>query len=455
MFINRTRELTALEKSYKNERASFIICYGRRRVGKTELIKHFIHDKAGLYFLADRLAEKENLRALTRLTGAFFKDSFLGEFADWYAFFDYLKAKVSDKMIIVIDEFPYLVETNKAVSSVFQKGWDETLKNLPLQLILCGSSISMMEREALTYGAPLYGRRTGQLLVLPLSFADFSRFLPNRSFDRRLEFFAMTGGIPAYAKQLNKKLSPRQNFLENILEPETYLYNDAGFILKEETREPRQYFSILRAIALGKHKLGEIVNETGIEKTSLHKYLYYLEELRIIQKRFPVTEKNFEKSRQGLYYLADNYFSFWFDMIFPYRSELVLGNKRPALNRFDEAFVHHTATAYEQISGEILRRFQDDLFLFSRVGRWWHNNEEIDLVALGDSGQDVLFAEVKWSTKKVGTDIYQQLKDKSQSVAENYRRRQYALFSRSGFTAAMKKLAREEKILLIHGETRV
>ncbi len=285
MFINRTRELAALEKSYKNERASFIICYGRRRVGKTELIKHFINDKAALYFLADRLAEKENLRALTRLTRAFFKDSFLDDFADWYAFFDYLKAKVTAKLVMVIDEFPCLLETNKALSSVFQKGWDETLQKLPIQFILCGSSISMMEREALTYGAPLYGRRTGQMLILPLSFADFSRFLPNRSFDHRLEFFAMTGGIPAYVKRLSKKSSARQNFLENMLEPEAYLYNDAEFILKEETREPRQYFSILRAIALGKHKLGEIVNETGIEKTALHKYLYYWEDGGIITRR--------------------------------------------------------------------------------------------------------------------------------------------------------------------------
>ncbi|MDZ7359956.1 MAG: ATP-binding protein [candidate division KSB1 bacterium] len=239
------------------------------------------------------------------------------------------------------------------------------------------------------------------------------------------------------------------------MEPDTYLYNDVEFILKEETREPRQYFSILRAIALGKHKLGEIVNETGIEKTSLHKYLYYLEELQIIQKRFPVTEKNIEKSRQGLYYLADNYFSFWFDMVFLYRSELVLGNKRPALARFDQAFVHQVAAAYEQIGGEILRRFQDELFPFSRVGKWWHKNQEIDIVALGDREEDILFAEAKWSSKKVGVDIFQALKERSKSVQGNFRRRHYALLSRSGFTAAMERLAREENVLLIHGETKV
>ena len=455
MFINRTKELAALEKSWKSAAASFMICYGRRRVGKTELLKRFLKNKPSLYFLTDRLAEKENLRTLTRLVRAFFNDPFLGDLPDWYAFFNYLKAKASSPLVLVIDEFPYLVETNAAISSVFQKGWDEVMQKLPIMLILCGSSIGMMERETLAYGAPLYGRRTGQLLLQPLSFVDFSQFFSSQPFDRRLEFFALAGGVPAYIKQFEAPLSVRQNFSENFLEPDAYLYNDAEFILKEETREPRQYFSILRAIALGKHKIGEIVNETGIEKTSLHKYLYYLEELQILQKRFPATEKNVEKSRQGLYYLADNYFAFWFDMIFPYRSELVLGNKRPALARFDQAFVHHAAAAYEQVGAEILRGWQKELFPFSRVGRWWSKNNEIDLVAVGDPGEDILFAEVKWSTKKVGIDIYQQLKEQSRLVEGNYRRRHYALLSRSGFTAAMERLAPAENVLLIHGETKV
>jgi AAA+ ATPase superfamily predicted ATPase len=187
----------------------------------------------------------------------------------------------------------------------------------------------------------------------------------------------------------------------------------------------------------------------------LHKYLYFLEALHIVQKRFPVTEKNVEKSRQGLYYLADNYFSFWFDFIFPYRSELVMGNKRPSLARFNQAFVHHVAAAYEQIGGEILRRFQDELFPFSRLGKWWHKNQEIDLVAIGEPGQDILFAEAKWSSKKVGVDIYQELKEKSRLVPGSYHRRHYALLSRAGFTVAMERLAREEKVLLIHGENKV
>jgi AAA+ ATPase superfamily predicted ATPase len=142
-------------------------------------------------------------------------------------------------------------------------------------------------------------------------------------------------------------------------------------------------------------------------------------------------------------------------MVFPYRSELVLGNKRPALARFDQAFVHHAAAAYEQAGGEILRRFQEDLFPFSRMGKWWQKNQEIDIVAIGDPGEDILFAEVKWSTKKVGIDIYQQLEERSKLVPGDYRCKHYALLSRAGFTAAMEKLAREKNVLLIHGERKV
>jgi AAA+ ATPase superfamily predicted ATPase len=321
-------------------------------------------------------------------------------------------------------------------------------------LVLCGSSIGMMERETLVYGAPLYGRRTAQLRVYPLGFENFSRFFPRVGFDRRLQYYAMVGGIPAYVKQLDKRLSARENLAEKFLQPDAYLFNEADFILKEETREPRQYFSILRAIALGKHKFGEIVNETGIEKTSLHRYLYTLDELQIVVKRVPVTE-NPEKSRRGLYYLTDNYFRLWFDMVFPNRSELVVGNMTSALTRFDQAFLHHAASSYEEVGIEILRRFQEDLFPFSRIGKWWERNNEIDIVALGPGNDEILFAEVKWSSRPVGINVFHRLKETSNLAPGQYRSRRYALVSRSGFTPAMKKLAREEDVLLIHGERKV
>ena len=179
-------------------------------MGKTEVIKTFLRNRPGIYFLADRLAERENLRALTRLVRGYYEDPFLGDFSSWYDCFDYLAAKKARKMVLVIDEFPYLVETNRAISSVFQKGWDETLQKLPIMLVLCGSSIGMMERETLVYGAPLYGRRTAQLRIYPFTFTDFSLFFPRLSFDKRLQLYTMVGGIPAYIRQLDGRLRARE-----------------------------------------------------------------------------------------------------------------------------------------------------------------------------------------------------------------------------------------------------
>ena len=454
MFVNRKNELESLEKAYTARNTNFIVIYGRRRVGKTELIKQFLKDKSGFYFLADRLPEKENLKTLTRILKDFFNDEFIADFNDWYSFFKYLKSHIYQKTVIIFDEFPYLIETNPALSSVFQKGWDEYLKDLPVFLILCGSSIGMMEKEVLTYKAPLYGRRTGQLLVNPLLFYDFVDFIKDSGFNKQVELYTIAGGAPAYIQQLNPRLSIENNVISNILQPGNYLYQEANFILKEEVREPRIYFSILKAIALGKNKFGEIVNETGIEKTSLHRYLYTLEELHLIKKEHPVTEKNVAKSRKGLYKITDHYFRFWFNFVFPYHSELEIGNTGPSINRFRQFFTHLAALTYEEIAYEILRKYQKHLFSFHKIGRWWEKENEIDVVAFDDSNENILFAEVKWSRKLVGTNIYNSLLQKSALVNRPYKNAHYALLNRSGFTKDMISLAREEKVLLIKGDTK-
>ncbi|MBC8186249.1 ATP-binding protein [candidate division KSB1 bacterium] len=452
MFVNRKNELNELEQSWKDKKSNFLIVYGSRRVGKTGLIKQFLQNKFGFYFLADRLPERENLKTLTRIVKSTYEDEFLGNFEDWYTFFNYLKSNVKRKIVIIIDEFPYLLETNPALSSIFQKGWDEYLKDLSVFFILCGSSIGMMEREALTYKAPLYGRRTGQLFIKPLSFYNFTEFFPKVSFERKLELFTISGGIPAYIQQFNSKLSVKENLTKFILQPGSYLYQEVDFILKEEVRTPRVYFSILKAIALGKRKFGDIVNETGLEKTSLHKYLYILEELQLIQKEFPVTEKNIAKSRKGLYKLTDNFFRCWFNFVFPFHSELEFGNIEPSIYRFEQYFTHLAALIYEEISVDIIRLYQNKLFQFSRVGRWWHKENEIDIVAYDFLKKNILFAEVKWSKNLVGTNIYYSLREKSELVNWEWEKSHFALVSRSGFTKDMISLAEKENVLLIKGD---
>jgi|Deesub1362A_J573_1020465.scaffolds.fasta_scaffold02719_7 hypothetical protein len=451
-FINRERELRALENFWKSSTSQLVVIYGKRRVGKTELIKKFIEKKPAIYFLADNLPENINLRLLGRIVGEFFNDNFLAEtgFKEWYQFFQYLKDNVQKRIVLVIDEFPYLSHANKAISSIFQKGWDEYLSKLPIFLILCGSSISMMESETLAYKAPLYGRRTGQLFIKPFLFSEASQFFSHRSMEDCLRFYTIVGGIPAYLKQLNPNLSPRENIVNEVLSPDKLLYHEVEFILREELREPRNYLSILKAIAFSRNKFSEIVNETGIEKSALHKYLFILEDLQLIEKEVPVTEKNPIRSRKGRYRLQDQFVKFWFTYVFPFKSELELGNTAPVLKKLNESFEILVAQTYEKVAQEILRDYSNEIFPFMRVGRWWDKNEEIDLVALNDETNEILFGEVKWSNKPVGTNIYRDLKKKALLVnwGKTDRKEYFCLFSRSGFSKEMKEIAKKESVFL-------
>ena len=466
-FINRDHELKALEELWETGTPQLVVLYGKRRVGKTELIKRFTHGKPSIYFLARRIREEENLFYLGNAIGEFFKDRMLKTrgFEKWDEVFVFLKDRTgvghtgkasrkadASRFIVVIDEFPYLAEGNKGISSIFQAGWDEQLKDIPVFLVLCGSSIGMMEQETLAYKAPLYGRRTGQLFLKPLFFSEARKFFPRFGFVEALRAYSIAGGTPAYLLRLGGYPSLEKAVEEEILSPERFLYEEIEFILMEKLREPRNYFSILKAIGSHCTKVSEIINATGLEKSALHNYLFVLEDLHIIEKQVPVTEKHPQRSRRGRYYLKDQFFTFWFNFCFPFMAELEFGNKIPSMNAFRNSFESIVAKNYETVAQEILRQYQKDLFVFHRIGRWWDRSDEIDLVAFNEATDEILLGEVKWSKRQVGTDIFESLKAKSQKVEWGGRSRKeyYCLFSRSGFTPDMRKVAKKEGVMLFN-----
>ena len=453
-FINRDTELKSLNRKWAQGLSQFIIIYGKRRVGKTELIKQFIKDKKAVYFLADKRTGIEQLRELGRIIGDAFDDSILSSrgFNDWLEAFAYLKNRVRGKFILAVDEYPYLVEVDKAISSIFQKGWDETLKDSGIFLVLSGSSIAMMESEALAYRAPLYGRRTGQILIKPLLFKESRGFFPKKDFAEALSIYAITGGMPAYLLQWDPSISINENIRKKIFLPTEFLHNEVEFILKEEFREPKNYMSILRAISLGKRKFSEIANETGLEKNILTKYLITLERLQIIEKEIPVTENAPQKSRKGLYAISDNFFRFWFQYVFPYKSDLEIARFDEVSRKMKESFHLLESATYEKICREMLWELQGEVFDFERVGKWWEREKEIDIVALNFGTKEILFGEVKWSEKQVGVNIFNELKEKARNVEwrSGDRKESYLLCSKSGFTKDMLELAKREKVLLIH-----
>jgi len=430
-FVDRSSELNFLEDSYKKGGLQVIIIYGRRRVGKTELIKHFIEGKDNIYFLADQRGTEKNLERFTHAIQTRFSlpplkaESFEAVFK--------IIADRAPQMVMVIDEFSYLIEEDPALASVFQLIIDEVLKETDAFLVLCGSSISMMEKGVLSYKSPLYGRRTGQIKLKPIEFRDLREFFPDYSIDQLIEAYAVLGGVPAYLNLFD----PRRDFFENIQSTffvrEHLFYQEPEIILREELREPRVYLNLLEAMARGKTRLTDIANAAGIDAKDASSYVRRLIELDLVGREYPITEKK-PKSKRTRYYIKDNFFTFWFRFVLGNRELIERGQSELLLDEVKKDFSRYVSWIFERVCMDFLWAMQP--FPIDKIGRWWYKGEEIDLVALNDRAKEILFAECKWQAKEVDERIVENLKEKSKLVDWNRgkRREHFVVFSRSGFT---------------------
>lgn len=442
-FVNRGKELQWLKKIYHEEKSSLIILYGRRRVGKTELIKQFSNDKNHVYFLASMKPEQENRLDLQKLMADHIQEKIFEriEFRGWEDMFhEFMKR--AKKPLIVIDEFPYLIEKNKAIPSIFQKIWDEHLKDQEVMLVLCGSSIGMMETEVLGYRSPLYGRRTGQWKVEPFTFRELAEFFPGFSFDERLKFYSFLDGIPEYVNKMDLQKNPEWNLKNRFFKRGEYLYEEAENLLRQEFREPSNYFSILHAVSEGNTRYGDICNRTGFSQSLVSQYMKNLIDLRVVKKEFPATQK--KESRNALYSLADNYYDFWFEFVYPYRSLIEEDKQETLMTTIDERLRMHYSSIYERVCREAIWHFPVH---FDRVGRWWHGEDEIDVVGVNEKEKIILLGECKWSKKVVGKDLLADLEQKSEKVTWKIGKRteRFVLFSKSGFTEELKDIANTRK----------
>lgn len=412
-FKNRASELKNLEKLYADKAPRLLVMYGRRRVGKTSIMQEFLSRHKGIYLLARQETELENLKRFSEQIGSFFKDEILGlsPFQNWDSLFLYLAKKLKEeRFIIAIDEFPYLAGANSAIPSILQDYWDNHFSKIDAFIIICGSSIAMMEKT-LGYKSPLYGRRTEQILIEPLKFSNAAEFMPKTlGFEKKAEYYAILGGTPAYLMEFDFSESLEKNIIGNYLQKTKFLYQDVLFVLREELNEPRNYFAILRVIAKGKNSLNDIVMETGLERSLIGKYLSILIDMHLVERLLPITEK--KSSRKGIYKIKDNFFRFWFRFVHEYenyieqnRQELLVKEKiMPNLNSYVGGVFEDIAFQYLSESQE----FRDYIF-----GRWWAKDTEIDII--GKSHKDVLLIEVKWKSvdENEALKIIEMIKEKS------------------------------------------
>jgi uncharacterized protein len=455
LFINRDRELDFLNRKWEEGVHQLIVLYGKRRVGKTELMKHFLQEKPGIYFLADKRDVATQVKELLNIVGLQLDNPLLANYpvTDWIGLFQLLKEHITETFVIVIDEYPYLTEADSTTSSVFQKIVDEILKNSHIFLVLSGSSIAMMENEVLNYTSPLYGRRTGDILLQPLSFQSSRKFYPTLDFDQFLEYYMVLGNLPAYISRFDPKKTVLQNIETTILH-QGELFNEINFILRQEFREPTNYFAILKAVSGGQRKFSEIVNSTPLASNLLTTYLQTLENLYLIKKEYSVTD-NPSKSKKGLYMLTDNFYIFWFRYVYPFKSYLEIGQTSASLFKIQQDWSTQLGKVYEQVAQELMwelsAQYPEMFFTMEQCGRWWNTNTEIDIVGYSLQLKQMIFGEVKYTAKPVGINIYEQLKEKAKYVPlmKEERRKLYILFSGGGFTDELKKLAQADNSLFL------
>ena len=434
-FYDRETELATLETAFESPGHEFYVVYGRRRVGKTELLKEFCTDRPHIYFLAAQEAEARQREKFIEKIAEHFDDR-VPRIDGWDDALDYLGEKLAtEQLIVVIDEFPYLVEENDSLPSYIQSFVDEQLRDTESMLVLCGSSVSTMESEVLGHESPLYGRRTGQIDLPPFSFQHARDVIPYEIEDA-IGSFAITGGTPMYLTLFDYDQSLGENIRTQILSPTAVLYNEPEFLLRTELRNPARYMSILESVATGHTTPNEIAGAVGIGSGPLSKYLQTLRRLRLIDRDVPVTASA-KQSKRSRYRVADEFLRFWFRFVEPNRSSIEEAPDLVYDGTIEPNLPDHVATTFEAVCQDVvweaMRR--DELGRYSEVGRWWYGEDEIDIVGLAPDEDRILLAECKWTTDPVGHSLASQLHNKAEHVrwGPATRDEEFALFSKSGF----------------------
>jgi AAA+ ATPase superfamily predicted ATPase len=456
MFVDREQELAFFNRITTRQRpgpAQLILLYGRRRIGKTELLLHW-SQQSGLpttYWTAEKEpAALQRRKLFAALTGTALQ--YTPIFASWSELWDAAAQTIGDaQRVLVLDELPYAMESDSATLSALQHAWDRAFQRMRCTIVLCGSQIRVME---LIQGAqsPLFGRLTGQWYLQPLPFSALKAFFPTWPVEERIAVSALVGGVPAYLGWLNPELAFAENVRQVVLDPGSQFSAEPTLLIYDEVREPQPHLAILKAIGAGAHTLDAISNATLIGKTHLSSYLVRLQDLKLIERRLPATVSRAEqlRSRKGRYHLRDPYFRFYFRFMAPAHEQAGLSREQiwSRIQQDLRAFIGQTA--FEDLARSwVLAQGQADRLPFAPevIGSHWSRQVQADVVAVNWREHAILIGECKWSTEPVDRQIMRELiEGKTPLILRDLPNAgqgwtiTYACFARGGFTDAARQL---------------
>ena len=452
-FIGRSHELGELERLHKSQKAEFLILYGRRRIGKTRLITHWMETAKprAFFWVAEPTSSVEQLRsfsqALYRFESPQSQPPIDMSYGDWRTAFESM-ARIAGKerAVFIIDEFTYLIEAEPAVSAYLQHAWDHTLSQANLLLIISGSHLGMMQRQVLSYQAPLYGRSTSNILLQPLPFGATSEYYPNYQADERVAIYAMLGGVPAYWERFTPQKTVSDNIRAELLNYNSSLHDEPRLLLADFLHQPHNYVSIFRAIANGAGTPKEIARVSGLDEKHIPQYLNMLIETGFIARRIPVTQP--PASRLGRHYITDPFLRFYYRFLARRQSQLALGVDEQALDELRRHLLDFIGTyTWEELCQEWLLRSTGQKrlpYLPDQVGSAWTKKAQVDVVGINSMEKTLALGECKWSPKPMGREVIEELICKTDEIVpkEGHWRVYYLGFARGGWTQEAESYAK-------------
>lgn len=454
VFRDREKEMTALGEMYSKRGGQLLLMFGRRRVGKSRLLREFAGDKRVLFYQASTEGEAAQVEKFSSLLAELLGDSPPEHFTGWGPALERLIRRITQekgKRLVILDEFQNIVNQNPAVPSIIQALWDEVGESSPIMMVLCGSIISELDR--LRKGSqPLYGRFTGVMRIRPFSFKEASLFLHGKDLGQKVSFYGVLGGMPTYLNLAGSYDNIWHLIEREILDPMKILYEEVPLLLSQELREPAKFMNILSLVARGITRPAQIGAEMQMSSTVLSHYLAQLVEMELLDRQVPVTEKSPEKSRKGAYEIKDNFLRFWFRFLFPYKNLVEVGETKRVLDIIKRDF----DTFIGPVAEEVVRRAVGEANIngalparFENIGRYWNKRDEIDICGLPEKKGPYLWGECRWRNKKMGPDVYDALKKKVEDARFNVDGENlYFLFSKSGFSAKLREIAKSDEIIL-------
>ena len=442
-FVDRDEELELLTSRFERDKAELLVVYGRRRLGKSALVREAIRDRDdAVYWQATEETPDVQLSSFVETAREQFP--VVEDIKrDWETL---LKTLGRQDAVVIIDEFPYLIESDDALPSKIQRVWDLHLEETGMSLVLVGSSISVMEEKVLSGGSPLYGRRTGTIDLPPLELNDARELSPDDDPETVIETWSVFGGTPYYLRALTPSKSLVDNIQTHVLSEHGVLHNEPEFLLRTEfgIREPQTYYTVLRAIAMGKREANEIANFAGIDANALGSYLSKLRRLRLVTRDIPVTA-NPNSTRKSRYRLNEPLFRFWFRYVYGQESTLTQLGDDAFAELIEPSFSDYMGPMFEIVCQNALPSLVPKTY--HGIGYWWYKHHELDVVGLASDGT-LVAGECKYTTREMNEGDLADLERSASQVdwippeggEPTYH---YCCFARSGFSDGLQAVADE------------